>query len=92
MRYSYWKGSLRSTKYENKRNLMINQLNFTELIQMIFYSLNLISIYESSFDKSILVADYWLPKGENHSTINNRFKGRGWLILATWNDRNNLEF
>ena len=86
MNYVYKKGSSRPTKSANQRNLVVKRLYWTEFLWMIHQRKILINIDESSFDRSVKEAYSWLPKGESHPILNNRFKGRAWLILATWSD------
>ena len=86
MNYVYKKGSSRPTKSANQRNLVVKRLYWTEFLRMIHQGKILINIDESSFDRSVKEAYSWLPKGESHPILNNRFKGRAWLILATWSD------
>ena len=86
MNYAYKKGSSRPAKYANQRNMIIKRLYWTEFLRMIHQGRILINIDESSFDRSVKESYSWLPKGKSYPILNDRFKGRAWLILATWSD------
>ena len=86
MNYAYKRGSSRPAKCVSRKNLIVKRLYCTEFLRMILQGKIMINIDESSFDRSIKEAYSWLPRGESHPILNDRFKGRAWLILATWSD------
>ena len=84
MSYSYKRGSARPSKYVTERNLAVKEIYCAELLKMVNQGNVLINVDESSFDRSIRQAYSWLPKDGSFLVLNENFKGKAWLILATW--------
>ena len=84
MRYAYKKGSSRPPIYATERTQLAKALFWTELLSSIGKGEIIINLDESSFDRSAKAEFSWLPVGKSCQIINDRFKGRASLILATW--------
>ena len=87
MKFSYKKGSSRPPRYATRRIQLVKFLYWTELLDLIAKSKIIINVDESSFDRSIKREYSWLPIGRSFPIINDKIKGRGWLILAIWSTR-----
>ena len=60
-------------------------MSWTELLSFIGNDEVIISLDESSFDRSTKSEFSWFPVGESYQIINDQLKGDASLILATWN-------
>ena len=86
MKYRLKKGSSRPPKYMQRHIQLVKVLLWTELLSLLHRTEVVISVDESSFERSIKRQYSWLPKGKSSAIIIDRLRRKTSLILATWSN------
>ena len=83
LKYSYKKGCSRPPKVGGSKNIVAKGWFAVELLIVIHSRKIVINVDESSFERSVKQNYSWLPRGSSGIILNDVFKRKSSLILAT---------